>query len=129
MWGLQYDWFGHRGVIELVERFERRTRRVRRIGDDFGARRLFGNEICDAVGVWGLAAVRTAAGDQSVSGFGSDMGLVPVPFAGPGLVTVLASGSTVDMVRSLATPPSYPPSSFPIRVRFHVLARDHSQQT
>ena len=54
--GFAYDWFGHRGVTKIVERFKRRTGRVRRIRNDFGTRGCFGNEIRNAVGVWGVGS-------------------------------------------------------------------------
>ena len=54
--GFAYDWFHHRGVTKIVERFESRTGRVRRIRDDFGTRGFFGNEILDTVGVWGVGS-------------------------------------------------------------------------
>ena len=54
--GFAYDGFHHRGVTKIVERFERRTGRVRRIRNDFGARGCFGNEIRNAVGVWGVGS-------------------------------------------------------------------------
>ena len=76
-----------------------------------------------------LAAVRWAGGDQSGFGFCSDMGLVPVPFAGPGLVTMPGFGIHRRYGPVSGHTPRYPPSALPIRVRFHVLARNHSQQT
>ena len=43
-------------MTKIIERFESRTRRVRRIRNDFGTRGLVGNEIRDAVGVWGVGS-------------------------------------------------------------------------
>ena len=57
------------------------------------------------------------------------MGLVPVPFTGPGLVTVPRLGIYCRYGPILGDTPSYPPSAFPVGVRFHILARNHSQQT
>ncbi len=57
------------------------------------------------------------------------MGLVPVPFAGPGLVTVPGFGVHRRYGPISGHTPRYPPSAFPVRVRFHILARNHSQQT
>ena len=54
--GFAYDGFHHRGVTKIIERFESRTRRVRRIRNDFGTRGCFGNETRDAVGVWGVGS-------------------------------------------------------------------------
>ena len=54
--GFAYDGFHHRGVTKIVERFQCRTGRVRRIRNDFGARGCFGNEIRNAVGVWGVGS-------------------------------------------------------------------------
>ena len=51
--GFAYDGFHHRGVTKIVERFESRTGRVRRIRNDFGTWGLVGNEILDTVGVRG----------------------------------------------------------------------------
>ena len=127
--GFAYDWFHHRGVTKIVERFQRRTRRVRRIRDDFGIRGFFVDEIRDAVGVWGVGSGEDRGGDQPGFGFGSDMGLVPVPFAGPGLVTMPRFGIHRRYGPILGHTPRYPPSAFPVGVRFHVLARHHSQQT
>ena len=57
------------------------------------------------------------------------MGLVPVPFVGPGLVTVPGFGVHCRYGPVSGHTSSYPPSAFPVGVRFHVLARNHSQQT
>ena len=54
--GFAYDGFHHRGVTKIVERFESRTRRVRGVRNDFGTWGLVGNEIRDAVGVWGVGS-------------------------------------------------------------------------
>ena len=127
--GFAYDGFHHRGVAKTVEGFESRTGRVRRIRDDFGARGFFGNKILDTVGVWGVGSCQDRGGDQSGYGFGSDMGLVPVPFTGPGLVTMPGFGIHRRYGPVLGHTPRYPPSAFPIRVRFHILACDNPQQT
>ena len=74
-----------------------------------------------------LAAVRWAAVTSPVSG-SVDMGLVPVPFAGPGLVTVPGFGVHRRYGPISGHTPRYPPSAFP-GIRFHILARNHSQQT
>ena len=127
--GFAYDWFGHRGVTEFVEGFERRTGRVRRIRDDFGTRGFFGNENRDAVGVGSVGSGQDRGGDQAGFGFGSDMGLVPVPFVGPGLVTMPGFGVHCRYGPILRHTASDPPSAFPVGVRFHILACDNSQQT
>ncbi len=57
------------------------------------------------------------------------MGLVPVPFAGPGLVTVPGFGVHRRYGPISGHTPRYPPSAFPVGIRFHILARNHSQQT
>ena len=57
------------------------------------------------------------------------MGLVPVPFTGPGLVTMPGFGIHCRYGPILRHTPSYPPSAFPVGVRFHILACDNSQQT
>ena len=69
--GFAYDGFHHRGVTKIVERFESRTGRVRRIRNDFGTRGCFGNETRDAVGVWGVGSCQNRGGDQPGYGFGS----------------------------------------------------------
>ena len=57
------------------------------------------------------------------------MSLVPVPFVGPGLVTVPGFGVHCRYGPVLGHTASYPPSAHPVGVRFHILARNHSQQT
>ena len=128
--GFAYDGFHHRGVTKIVERFESRTRRVRRIRNDFGTRGCFGNETLDTVGVWGVGSCQDRGGDQSGYGFDSHMGLVPVPFCGSGSCDrAWLRGPLSIWSGPSGHTSSYPPSAFPVGVRFHVLARNHSQQT
>ena len=59
--GFAYDWFHHRGVTKIVERFETSTGRVRRIGDDFGfwgvGRQRY-PRCCRRLGCWQLLGPR-----------------------------------------------------------------------
>ena len=79
-------------MVEIVERFERRTQRVGRIGDYLCAGGFFGDESGADVGVGGVGRGQSHSCYEPGFGFGGDMGLVPVPFVGPGFVTVPGLG-------------------------------------
>ena len=94
-----------------------------------GAGGFLGDEFDDGIGVGGVGRGERHRGYETGFGFGGYMGLVPVPFAGAGFVTVPRFGVYRRYRPVLGDTPSYPPSAFPVGVRFHVLARDHSQQS
>ena len=82
--GFAYDGFDDGDVMVVGERFESRTGSVRRVSDDVGAGWFFADEFSTDAGVGGVSRGQDRGGYEPGLGFGRDMGLVSVPFAGPG---------------------------------------------
>ena len=62
--GFAYDGFDDGDVMVVGERFESRTRRVRRIGHDVGAGQFFGDKIGADVGVGGVGGSESHSSDD-----------------------------------------------------------------
>ena len=106
--GFAHDGFDNRDMAFVVERFESRTGRVRRIGHDVGAGRFFGDKIGADVGVGGVGGSESHSSDEAAFGFGGYVSLVPVPFVGPGFVTVPGLGVYCRYCPVLGYPPGDP---------------------